>query len=363
MSPTDRKPRWSRIGTFLLITFLIDWVFVFGLDAGGVTVSGMLGWVVGSTYMIVPAAVAVALALKWGVPLRRYGLRMPRWKLIAIASLAPIVIVGLTVVAALAMGFGQFDPTGAAVIEHLRRMGMPQVAEQMARQLEQMPIHPVLLAVLSAIPAGLTINGIFALGEELGWRGLLQRELAPLGFARSSALIGLIWGIWHAPLILGGHNYPEHPRLGVLVMTLACVPLGIILSWIALRVNSVIAPAIAHGTFNALAGVPLMSIRGGDQIEIGVLGYAAIIVMAAIAAVLLRMPPDGDTYATWVEDRRSDLPPAPQEETQESPSTTSRQAGAEPPDDEHSPPTAATAQSRRRLNDVGANDNGGCEDD
>ena len=33
---------------------------------------------------------------------------------------------------------------------------------------------------------------LFTLGEEVGWRGLLQQELAPLGFTRASALIGAI---------------------------------------------------------------------------------------------------------------------------------------------------------------------------
>ena len=29
---------------------------------------------------------------------------------------------------------------------------------------------------------------------------------------------GVIWGFWHAPLILNGHNYPQHPVVGVFMM-------------------------------------------------------------------------------------------------------------------------------------------------
>ena len=52
----------------------------------------------------------------------------------------------------------------------------------------------------------------------------LQRELAELGLWKSSWVIGVIWGFWHAPLILQGHNYPQHPWAGVFMMTVMTGP-------------------------------------------------------------------------------------------------------------------------------------------
>lgn len=40
----------------------------------------------------------------------------------------------------------------------------------------------------------------------LGWRGLLQKGLAFLGFRRSAALVGFIWCLGHASWILLGHS-------------------------------------------------------------------------------------------------------------------------------------------------------------
>ena len=82
----------------------------------------------------------------------------------------------------------------------------------------------------SALPTGLIVaiqiafsitlapllNTVFALGEELGWRGFLLPSLLPLGQWRAILMSGVIWGIWHAPAILQGHNYPSQPMLGVL---------------------------------------------------------------------------------------------------------------------------------------------------
>ena len=48
---------------------------------------------------------------------------------------------------------------------------------------------------------------LFAMGEEAGWRGYLWSVLRPLGFWRTAAIVGVAWGLWHAPIIAAGHNY------------------------------------------------------------------------------------------------------------------------------------------------------------
>lgn len=287
---------WRRVVTFVAITFAIDWTAVGVLVAADVKLQGVLATVVGMGYMVVPALVVLVLARRRQVGLREYGMRIPRrWELL-LAPLVPMVIAVLTVAAAVLLGFGEFDPTGMPYIERLRAQGAGELAELAARQIQELPINVVLLAFLTAPVAAFTINGLFALGEELGWRGLLLRELAPLGFARASVLIGVIWGVWHAPLILLGHNFPDHPRIGVLMMTCACVPLGIILAWLALRADTVIAAAVGHGAFNALAGVPMMSISGGSSLEVSIVGLAGIVAMAPLAAVALAFPPRSPAY-------------------------------------------------------------------
>jgi uncharacterized protein len=122
-----------------------------------------------------------------------------------------------------------------------------------------MPVWTILaLQLLIAVTVGPLFNTLFALGEELGWRGYLLPTLLPLGQWRAILLSGAIWGVWHAPAILQGHNYPDHPVLGVFLMIGFCVLMGVFLSWVYLRAQSPWAPALGHGTLNAVAGFPLI---------------------------------------------------------------------------------------------------------
>jgi membrane protease YdiL (CAAX protease family) len=175
----------------------------------------------------------------------------------------------------------------AGMFERFKDMLTPEQLEQMKSQINTLPVHPFWLTLVQGLIAGLTINAVAAFGEELGWRGLLQRELGPLGFWPSSLLIGLIWGIWHAPLILQGHNYPQHPQLGVALMTIWCMLLAPIFSYIRLKACSVIAAAILHGTLNATYGLSIMLIQGGNDLTVGLTGLAGFIVLAMVDVALL----------------------------------------------------------------------------
>lgn len=144
------------------------------------------------------------------------------------------------------------------------------------------PIHPIWIGLAQGLIAGITINAVAGFGEELGWRGFLQKELGYIGFWKSSALIGIIWGVWHAPIILQGHNYPQHPIVGVFMMIVFCLLLTPIFSYVRLKAKSVIAAAIIHGSLNATAGLGIMVVKGGNDLLIGVTGVAGFIALAVI---------------------------------------------------------------------------------
>ena len=160
----------------------------------------------------------------------------------------------------------------AGVVTWLLRLGTLDLEFSQLRQAmaqtpggDSAPVASVVgIQIAAAISFAPLINMLFALGEELGWRGYLLPRLAPLGQSRAILLSGVIWGIWHAPVILQGHNYPTQPVLGVFFMIVFCVLLGTILSWLYLSTGSPWAPALAHGSVNAVAGLPLLFLVGVD---------------------------------------------------------------------------------------------------
>lgn len=127
----------------------------------------------------------------------------------------------------------------------------------------------ILLQSLLAVTLAPLFNILFTMGEELGWRGYLLPQLLPLGQWKAVLLSGVIWGVWHAPAIVQGHNYPGYPILGVFMMIVFCVLLGIIISWMYLNTMSPWVAALAHGSVNAIAGLPVLFFEPGFNMAIG----------------------------------------------------------------------------------------------
>lgn len=131
------------------------------------------------------------------------------------------------------------------------------------------PMVIVLSQILLALTLGPFINVLFTMGEELGWRGFLLPQLLPLGQWKAVILSGVIWGVWHAPAIAQGHNYPGYPILGIFMMIIFCVLLGIIISWLYINTKSPWVAALAHGAVNAIAGLPVLFFEPGFNIAFG----------------------------------------------------------------------------------------------
>jgi membrane protease YdiL (CAAX protease family) len=126
------------------------------------------------------------------------------------------------------------------------------------------PVGVIVLAQIAfAFTLGPLINVVFALGEELGWRGYLLPQLLPLGQWKAILWSGFIWGVWHAPAIVQGHNYPGYPVLGVFMMIAFCILLGTIIAWMYLNTKSPWVAALAHGSVNAVAGLPILFFEQG----------------------------------------------------------------------------------------------------
>ena len=138
------------------------------------------------------------------------------------------------------------------------------------------------ITVISGLFAGFTINAVFAFGEEIAWRGYLMKMFKGKKFLTTALWTGVIWGFWHAPLILNGHNYPQHPEVGVLMMVVLCVLLATMLMYFRLKSGSVIVPAIMHGTYNAVAGISNLLVTPFDDLLYGCPGLAGMIVLLVV---------------------------------------------------------------------------------
>ena len=114
---------------------------------------------------------------------------------------------------------------------------------------------------LFAITLAPVINMFFALGEEAGWRGYMMPRLKErFGLLNGRMLGGVIWGVWHWPImLLTGYEYGTHylgaPVLGLFVWCVVCFALNTLLDWLYEKTGCIWVPSIAHGAFNAVASL------------------------------------------------------------------------------------------------------------
>jgi membrane protease YdiL (CAAX protease family) len=288
-------PSWRGVGVYLALAFGLSWAAQIALSlalrGGPQTLASLgAGILVAALFLMWPPAIGAFVARRWveaGSPRRTVaggftdgGLRWPAWRYVALAWLGPAALTLLTAVASLPLY--PFDPAFAPLRELAERSGRP------------LPAAPEVVAIVQlafALTLAVPINSLFALGEELGWRGyLLPRLMALRGPWSGLLLHGAIWGFWHAPLIvLTGYNYPRHQLLGVGLFVVSGALMGVLLGWLQLASRSVISPTIAHGALNAIGGAPLLVLRGVDPAVGGVV-YSPIgwVVLALAIALLWR---------------------------------------------------------------------------
>ncbi|MCO6477709.1 MAG: CPBP family intramembrane metalloprotease [Phaeodactylibacter sp.] len=272
---------------FLLLTFGISYTLAGVYYLSGAAYPSIAGTIMAVAYMFVPT-IAVLLVEKviHKTAIRRpllISFRFNRWFLAA-WLLPPAISLGAFGIALLFPGVS-YSPGMEGMFGRFADMMTPEQMEQMRRSIETLPVHPFWLTLGQGLIAGITINAVAGFGEELGWRGFLLNALRERSFLQSALLIGFIWGIWHAPLILMGHNYPEHPWLGILMMIIWGILLTPLFLYITVKTRSVIAAAILHGTLNGTAGMAIMMIEGGSDLLVGVTGLAGF--LALVPALLL----------------------------------------------------------------------------
>ena len=258
LAPQGRAPDHRRgIAAFLAIAFGLAWLPFLPALAGGPAIPALMPFAPAIAAFVVRRWVTREGFADAGL---RPGLR--RWPLYLVAVLWPLAVIPVRALAALALGA---DPAGFAF-----PWGVAAPA----------PLDLLLWSLVSV-----ALVPIF-FGEEFGWRGYLQVRLLAGNPLHAAVATGLIWGVWHTPLILAGGE-PTADRLQtLLVFPVFGVYFSIFLGWLRRRTDSVWAASAGHAANNVTA-LALTSIaftgRQGATLE----AAWALPTLVAEAAVLL----------------------------------------------------------------------------
>jgi membrane protease YdiL (CAAX protease family) len=152
------------------------------------------------------------------------------------------------------------------------------------------PGDPNLVVLAAALVFNsLTLSAVLSFGEEYGWRGYLLPKLLPLGEIKAGVIVGIVWGLWHAPLLIAGLNSPGvNPLVAVAIFIPAAVAMSMLFTRLYVAAGaSVLVVTVLHASLNSFAdrladgkhliGDALLASPNG-AIGIGVLGGLALLV-------------------------------------------------------------------------------------
>jgi len=289
-TPSARPRALDKRGilAFVALAFGLTWAIEIAALAMGMRFSR-----VGATETLLLAGVMFIPALSAFV-VRRFvtregfgdaGLRLGPWRLyIAVWLGVPLLVAVIYGLSAL-FGVARFDWTLQTTLAQLQELAPDK----------PLPAAPVLvgMALASTMTMGLLITCVATFGEEFGWTGYLLPRLLPLGKWRAALLYGLVWGLWHAPVIWGGFNYPGYPLSGVAMMCVFTIVLALIQTALRLRSGSVLLTSFFHASINSQArGVIVLVAASVHPLLGGLLGATGLAVFGLVGAFLLARTPD-----------------------------------------------------------------------
>lgn len=251
----------KKTGKYLLWTFGIAWVMQAGvafLYRGGLSLIGrMMAQMLMAVMMFVPL-LSVLLSgnrlagMGWKPHIRK------AIKPLLMAWFFPAILTALGAAMYFAVFPGHFDVSGAYLAEIGGEAAMAQLEAQGISYSQY-----ILIAIVNCLTYAPLVNMLLAVGEEAGWRGFLYPQLkAKFGKKRGWLIGGVIWGMWHWPLmgLIGyeyGTDYVGFPVVGMLLFCVFTISAGIACDWLYEKSGLIWVPAIFHGAVNAAGTVPV----------------------------------------------------------------------------------------------------------
>jgi membrane protease YdiL (CAAX protease family) len=155
------------------------------------------------------------------------------------------------------------------------------------------PLATFVVSVLLSATVGALVGAFTAAGEEIGWRGYMITRMIDAGVPRPLLVSGVVWGLWHLPLIFAGIIYADHPYvlLGAVVFVVSATSMNYVLSWVRLQTGSIWPPTLLHAAYNSITQSAFMAATVGGAVwiggEVGIV-LAAVLVLAAV--IVCRCP-------------------------------------------------------------------------
>jgi membrane protease YdiL (CAAX protease family) len=237
-----------QIITYILLTLALVWCFDFaalalGLDFNQLDSSPPVIWLLLIGAAWVPGLAAIITQKLFGQSLRGMGWGRFKLRFLLVSVLLPLLYISLSY-----MVLWLFSPETFAPL-----LALPAATNMLGSGWAGAGLMVFCYLIFNA---GLLIVpiGFFAMGEEIGWSGLLIPQLSRVtSFGATALVTGLVWSMSHYPFMLFA-NYTQGAPLwyGLVMNTIVLTGLAFGQAWLRLRSGSIWPVVLSHTLWNIL---------------------------------------------------------------------------------------------------------------
>ncbi len=227
------------ISTFLLVTLLFSSVFYFLIIRSGHMGRGWGGYVAGLMWS--PGFAALLTCRLLGRDLTTIGWSWGTGRYETTAYFIPLAYSAIIYGFVWLTGLGEFFNKDF-IAKVTQSFGLGALPDWLS-----IFLYFLFTATFAVIRDTATV-----IGEEIGWRGFLVPELAKnRSFAATATLSGLIWAVWHYPIVLFADYKSDTPVWFYLpVLTIMLPFLTFVWTWLRLKSGSIWPCVILHASHN-----------------------------------------------------------------------------------------------------------------
>jgi membrane protease YdiL (CAAX protease family) len=147
----------------------------------------------------------------------------------------------------------------------------------------------LIASLLVSTTLGTAFNCLSAFGEEAGWRGYMLTRLVIAGVPKPVFASGLVWALWHVPLILSGqHAAGARRELSATLFVIGVIAEAYLVAYLRLRSGSVWPAVIMHGAWNAVIQGTFDRATVGTPAAVGESGWLTVIFSVAFMLAVTR---------------------------------------------------------------------------
>jgi membrane protease YdiL (CAAX protease family) len=236
MSKTSsvNKEVWKTIILFLLILSTLSSIAYYAilkLNPASIYIG---------TLMISPALASIITLKLRNRPISSLPWSLKELKYLKLSYITPILYVSIAYGLIWILGFGIFLDT-ERIIAWSNELGIDESDQALV----------IIVMTLLLLTVGVIKNIGSTLGEEVGWRGFLIFEMRKVMSFRAVAISsGIIWAVWHWPIINLIYGSGEYLLLHIGAFTTMIIGISVILAYYTFKSNSLWPAALYHSVHN-----------------------------------------------------------------------------------------------------------------